>query len=155
MLAVLAMVFAPLSNVVSLFGVEGLPFSLNIGTFGLIFTGLVFLYVLVYWLILNWQATVKPLAGACGKRVSPVFDLVTVLSRLQEALQAAARVLAGGNANIVSELPGSLPTGLPGPVQSPCATSDPQHPQRVGPWSKWSKRIQRHQPAELELSVAV
>ncbi|KAK0639940.1 hypothetical protein B0T16DRAFT_249757 [Cercophora newfieldiana] len=148
-LAVLAMVFAPLSTVVSLFGAEGLPFgTLNIRTFGLMLMGLVLVYGIVYWLIRNWKATVKPYARACGKRLSPFFDVVSVLSRIQGALQAGARVLAGGNDRIemVSEFSVSEPpvAELPSPVQSRT---------RTGTWSSWSKSLRRRPTEEPQVEL--
>ena len=75
-LAVLAMIFAPISQVTAMFNMQGLPFTLNFVSFGFSLLAMVFAYSTAYCLVTKWGGTIKPNIEVFLEMVGDVFNLI-------------------------------------------------------------------------------
>lgn len=111
-LALIVVIFGPLSHVTSLFNMQGLPFTLN----GLTLSTAIFVamctYAAAYLLLRKWAEVVK-LVRALLRRLGLSFDVA--VSQAQTTIIALIQALRRAE---TYELPGSQPEGPASPAKS-------------------------------------
>jgi len=146
-LAILAVIFSPLSHVTAMFNMQGLPFSLNVLTFGSSFVAIMIAYITAYCLVQKWH-TIKPFPQAWSGCLILILDII--LAKAREGLNIATRAFASKAE--VSELPGSQPVATAPSVQAPLPRLGPK---KRGTWSSMLSFRRKPSIEEYELSADV
>ncbi|KAK0647980.1 hypothetical protein B0T16DRAFT_490885 [Cercophora newfieldiana] len=149
-LAILAILFSPLSLVTAMFNIQTLPFSLSAGSFTISFVIVVVAYAAAYRIVLGWSGTIAPFIRDLYNYLTPFFHVA--LARTQSSLKAAINIVTA-KAQVVPELQGSQPAECPAiPIQPPSPVC-PRRRTSTWPLRSLSWKRPGNPPDNVELDV--